>query len=291
MSEATRQIFADWSLPIWLTASIVLTAGIYLRGWLAIRQTRPTQFTGLRLTSFFAGLTVLWLAIGSPMDGFADALLSAHMVEHLLLMSVVPPLLLFGLPSVPLLRGLPAVATSFILGPAIRSPALRRFGHWLITPLVAWLLMNTCFLAWHVPAAYDFALEHENWHAVEHACFLGSSILFWWCLIQPWPTKARALTWGLIFYLVSADVVNTMLSAFLAFCDRPVYVFYLNNPNPFGVSPLQDQVLGAVIMWVFGSLAFLLPAMVIAVRLTGTTPNGTGACSARLTSGAGRLRS
>jgi cytochrome c oxidase assembly factor CtaG len=131
--------------------------------------------------------------------------------------------------------------------------------------------MNTCFLAWHVPAAYDFALEHENWHAVEHACFLGSSILFWWCLIQPWPTKARALTWGLIFYLVSADVVNTMLSAFLAFCDRPVYVFYLNNPNPFGVSPLQDQVLGAVIMWVFGSLAFLLPAMVIAVRLTGTS--------------------
>ena len=276
MSEATRQIFADWSLPIWLTTSIVLTAGIYLRGWLAIRRTRPTQFTGLRLTSFFAGLTVLWLAIGSPMDGFADALLSAHMVEHLLLMSVVPPLLLFGLPVVPLLRGLPAVATSFILGPAIRSPALRRFRHWLITPLVAWLLMNACFLGWHVTAAYDFALEHEDWHDVEHLCFLGSSILFWWVLIQPWPTKARALTWGLIFYLVSADVVNTMLSAFLAFCDRPVYVFYLHQPNPFGVSPLQDQVLGAVIMWVLGSLAFLLPAMVIAVRLTGTghTING-----------------
>jgi putative membrane protein len=98
MSEAIHQILADWSLPIWLTAAIVITAGVYLRGWLAIRRTRPLQFTGLRLGSFFAGLGVLWLAIGSPMDGFADVLLSAHMVEHLLLMSVVPPLLLYGLP-------------------------------------------------------------------------------------------------------------------------------------------------------------------------------------------------
>ena len=72
MSEATHQILADWSLPIWLTAAIVITAAVYLRGWLAIRRTRPLQFTGLRLGSFFAGLGVLWLAIGSPMDGFAD---------------------------------------------------------------------------------------------------------------------------------------------------------------------------------------------------------------------------
>jgi cytochrome c oxidase assembly factor CtaG len=268
MSEATHQIFADWSLPIWLTASILLAAAIYLRGWLAIRRTRPLQFTALRLGSFMAGLGILWLAIGSPMDGFADALLSAHMVEHLLLMSVVPPLLLFGLPVVPFLRGLPAFVIRLI-APAIRSKALRGFGYWLITPLVAWLLMNASFLGWHVPAAYDFALEHEGWHVVEHVCFLASSILFWWCLIRPWPTRNHAPTWGLLFYLVSADVVNTMLSAFLAFCDRPVYVFYVGHPNPFGVSPVQDQILGAVIMWVLGSLTFLIPAMVIIVRLIG----------------------
>jgi cytochrome c oxidase assembly factor CtaG len=135
--------------------------------------------------------------------------------------------------------------------------------------------MNASFLSWHVPAAYDFALEHENWHVVEHVCFLTSSILFWWCLIRPWPTKFQPPTWGILLYLVSADVVNTMLSAFLAFCDRPVYAFYLDHPNPFQVSPLQDQVLGAVIMWVFGSLAFLLPAILIAVRLAGTSARGS----------------
>jgi len=164
---------------------------------------------------------------------------------------------------------LPKVVVLFIIAPLMRSLALRRFGHWLITPLVAWLLMNASFLGWHVPSAYDFALEHENWHVVEHVCFLTSSILFWGCLIRPWPTRTQPPTWGILLYLLSADVVNTMLSAFLAFCDRPVYTFYLDHPNPFQVSPLQDQVLGAVIMWVFGSLAFLLPAMFIAVRLAG----------------------
>jgi cytochrome c oxidase assembly factor CtaG len=269
MSNAVHDILADWSLPIWLTLSILISAAIYLRGWLAIRKTRPVQFSGLRMASFFVGLAVLWLAIGSPMDGLADALLSAHMVEHLLLMSVVPPLLLWGLPVVPLLRGLPVLLRRSIVGPLLRVSWLRRFAHWLTTPVVAWLAMNVAFLGWHVPAAYDFALEHENWHAVEHLCFLFSSILFWWCIVQPWPARKHRLGWGILLYLVSADIVNTMLSAFLAFCGRPVYTYYLNHANPFQVSLLDDQVLGAVIMWVLGSLVFLVPAMILTLRLAG----------------------
>jgi putative membrane protein len=271
MSEATQEIFRDWSLPVWLTASVVLTAAIYFRGWLAIRKTRKAQFTDLRLASFLMGLGVLWLAIGSPMDGFADVLLSAHMIEHLLLMSFVPPLLLYGLPVVPLLRGLPTILIRFVAGPMLRTPFLRRIGHWLVTPVVAWLAMNLAFLGWHVPRAYDFALEHENWHAVEHLCFLASSLLFWWCILRPWPASRHRQRWGILLYLVAADIVNTLLSAFLAFCGRPVYAFYLEHPNPFQVSPLDDQVLGAVIMWVFGSLIFLVPAAVIAMRLAGMT--------------------
>ncbi len=269
MSDAVQDIFRDWSLPVWLTASVLLMAAIYLRGWLALRKTRRSQFNPLRLTSFLAGLAVLWLAIGSPMDGFADALLSAHMIEHLLLMSVVPPLLLYGLPVVPLLRGLPGPLTRVIIGPLLRSRPLRSLGHWLVTPLVAWIAMNGSFLAWHVPSAYDFALEHESWHAFEHICFLFSSLLFWWCVIRPWPAEKHKRDWSLLLYLVAADIVNTLLSAFLAFCGRPVYPFYVTNPNPFHVSPVEDQVLGAAIMWVFGSIIFLLPAMLITLDLVG----------------------
>jgi cytochrome c oxidase assembly factor CtaG len=220
-----------------------------------------------RLAAFLLGLATIWLAIGSPLDGFADALLSAHMVEHLLLMSFVPPLLLLGNPQVPLLRGLPRIVTVRLLGPLLRLKARRALGHFLTTPVVAWLVMNLIFLGWHVPSAYDFALEHECWHDFEHICFLGSSILFWWPLIRPWPTSARYPGWYMLPYLVGADIVNTALSAFLAFCDRPVYSYYLAQPNGFQISPMADQVTGAVIMWVVGSLVFLIPAVSITVSL------------------------
>jgi putative membrane protein len=267
MPPAYQAVFVEWSPPILLTVTLSATALVYTRGWFAIRRTRAVQFPVRRLGFFLLGLAVIWLALASPLDGFADVLLSAHMVEHLLLMSFAPPLLLLGYPVVPLLRGLPRGVTVYFLGPLIRIATLRHLGHFLIAPLVAWLAMNLMFLGWHVPAAYDFALEHEHWHQFEHLCFLGTSILFWWPLIRPWPTRESYAGWLLLLYLVMADIVNTVLSAFLAFCDRPVYSYYLREPNAFDISPLSDQRAGAVVMWVVGSAVFLVPAVVLTVRL------------------------
>src|ERR1700730_1535708 len=164
MPPAYRDIFAEWSPPIVLTGALILCGVIYVRGWVAIRKTRAVQFPWWRPGAFLLGLAVILLAIASPLDGLADALLSAHMVERLLLMSFAPPLLLLGYPVVPLLRGLPRAVTVHLLGPLIRMKALRQLAHILIAPLVAWLAMNLVFLGWHVPAAYDFALENERWH-------------------------------------------------------------------------------------------------------------------------------
>jgi cytochrome c oxidase assembly factor CtaG len=267
MSDAVHEIIADWKLPIWPTLAMVATGVVYVRGWLAIRKTRRAQFGDLRVESFLGGLGLLWIATASPLDGFADSLLTVHMVEHLLLMSAIPMLLLYGLPVVPLLRGLPRSLTRWVVGPLLRMRTLRRFAHWLVMPAIAWLAMNLGYLGWHVPAAYDLALDNETWHGVEHLCFLGTSLLFWWTILRPWPAEKRRSDWGRLVYLALADVVMTMLSGFLTFCDRPVYPYYVNHPNPFGIPVLEDQVMGAVVMWVLGSFAFLVPAMAITIRL------------------------
>jgi putative membrane protein len=267
MSDAARAIFADWSPPIGLTLFVLIAASLYLCGWFAIRRTRAAQFTGVRLSSFLSGVVLLWIVTASPLDGFADKLFTAHMVEHLLLMSAIPMLLLCGLPVVPLLRGLPMPFRRSVVAPLLRLRLLRHFTRWLVSPVIAWLAMNIAYLAWHVPAAYDIALENEPVHAAEHLSFLVTSLLFWWYILRPWPARKRPNNWGSLLYLALADIVMTMLSGFLTFCDRPLYPYYVNHPNPFGLPVVEDQVLGAVIMWVLGSFAFLVPAMIITMRL------------------------
>jgi len=267
MPNETQAIFAAWSPPLGLTVLTCLVSAIYVRGWHAIRKTRPTYFSDTRLMSFLCGMLVLWLSIASPIDGFADVLLSAHMVQHFLLMSVVPPLIVLGAPVVPLLRGLPRGLVKSFLAPIFAWRWLRTMGDFLSAPVVAWLLFNLDFLSWHVPSAYDIALQNEHVHDFEHICFLVTSLLFWWVVVHPWPSRIHSNDWRVLLFLISADLVNTALSAFLAFCNRPVYSYYTTGPNPFHVSPLSDQILGAVIMWVLGSIVFLVPAILITVRL------------------------
>jgi len=272
MATETQTILSEWSLPIGLTLSVIFVSAIYVRGWFAIRKTRPLYFSSARLLCFLSSMAILWLAIASPIDGFADVLLSAHMVQHFLLMSVVPPLILLGAPVVPLLRGLPRWIIRRLIGPLIALRWLRRLGDFLIAPAFAWLAFNLVFLVWHLPGAYDFALRHEDVHDFEHVCFLVTALLFWYVVLHPWPSRARSNSWMILLYLLSADIVNTALSAFLAFCNRPIYQFYIAGPNPFHISALADQIAAGVIMWVLNSTVFLVPAMLLTVQLAGSGP-------------------
>lgn len=269
MSPEIHVIFAAWSPPVGLTVAVIVVAAIYLRGWNAIRKTRPRYFNSTRLACFLGAMSVLWIAIASPIDGFADNLLSAHMVQHFLLMSVVPPLILLAAPVVPMLRGLPKWIVSRFIGRVIALRWVRRTGDFLTTPAIAWLTFNATFLCWHIPAAYDFALRNEHVHDMEHICFLATSLLFWYVVLHPWPSRIGHNSWGVLLFLLSADIVNTALSGFLVFCNRPVYQFYFAAPNPFHVSALADQVAAGVIMWVLNSIVFLVPAMLLTVHLAG----------------------
>jgi cytochrome c oxidase assembly factor CtaG len=197
----------------------------------------------------------------------AELLLQFHMIQHLLLMMVAPPLLLLGAPILPLLRGVPRPFLQHGLGPLIASPALQRLGHFLTHPIVCLVTFTVTNIAWHVPVLYELALRSQFWHEVQHICFLVAALLFWWPVVQPWPSRLRWPRWTIIPYLLLADIQNTALSAFLIFSERVLYPTYSAMPRLWGIAALDDQAAAGAIMWVPGSVIFLVPAGVLAIRL------------------------
>ena len=256
-----------WTWPILPLAGIVATTAIYLRGWAVARRTRPAELPGWRALSFCAGMLAIWLAIASPIDALDDFLLTAHMIQHFILMSVAPPLLVLGAPTVPLLRGLPRGLIKGPLHPLFASRGVQRVFHALSHPALIWLAMNAAYLGWHVPAAFELTFRSAGWHETEHMCFLLTNIAFWWMVLQPWPTHLRWPRWAAIPYLLTADLVNTMISALLTFSGKVLYPSYAAAPRISELSALQDQVAAGSEMWILNSLVFLIPAVAITMQV------------------------
>jgi cytochrome c oxidase assembly factor CtaG len=266
MSPTSQAILSSWSFEPKIALGLAASFIVYLRGWSILHRSSASRFPIWRALAFSGGLVSFWVAIASPLDAFSGFLLSAHMVQHLLLMSVVPPLILLGTPLLPLLRGLPRKFARDGVGPFLIWPALRRTGHALTHPLNCWIVMAVTLCAWHVPAAFDLALRSPAWHKLEHACFFGASLLFWWPVVRPFPSRPHWPLWSVPPYLLAADLLNTALSAILTFSDHVLYRSYLEVPRLFGTTALADQSCAGVIMWVPGSLVFLVPAALIAIE-------------------------
>jgi cytochrome c oxidase assembly factor CtaG/ferredoxin len=266
MEDATDAVIESWSIQLWPTVGLVLLAIVYFRGWLKLRRQVPHRFDGWRLASFLGGVGTVFLALDSPLDTFSNLLLQVHMIQHLMLMMIAPPLLLLGNPFLPLLTGLPRPFVREVIRPFLLWNTCKRFGRWLTNPKVTWILFVVMTLGWHAPPLYELTLRSPTWHIVEHACFLGSSTLFWWPIVQPWPSRPQWPEWAMIPYLLLADVQNTVLSAFLTFSDRVVYPTYGLVPQFPGMNSLSDQHAAGAIMWVPGSIFYLIPAGIMAMR-------------------------
>ena len=263
----SKSFILAWVFPRAAALALEISAIVYWRGWLRIRRTRPAIFPPWRLVCFLSGIASIVVAIASPLDALSDQLLVAHMVQHYILMSIAPPLIVLSAPVVPMLRGLPRWFVRPVLGPLIRTIWLRRFFKLLVTPRVAWVLMNAAYIGWHIPSSYEFALAYWQWHIVEHACFFVTSVLFWWPIIEPWPSHFSGSRWLLLPYLLSADVINTAISALLCFSGRVLYPTYATQSRLFAITPLADQAAAGAFMWVLGSIVFLIPAMYITLKL------------------------
>jgi cytochrome c oxidase assembly factor CtaG len=267
MSPLFDAFFRSWPLSPWLVFSLGLTAGIYLRGWLALHSKNPLRWHAGRLAAFAGGLAMVFLALASPIEPFAALFLRVHMLQHLLLMMAAPPLLWLGAPLFPMLRGFPWQVRTYWVAPLYRSRLLQQFFARLTHPAVALPLYVAATWLWHMPAAYELSLRSNGWHHFQHVCFLGTALLFWFPVVRPYPNHARWSPWLLIPYLIVADVANTVLSALLTFSSQVLYPHYASVPRLGGISALDDQSAAGVLMWVPGSVAFLLPLFSIGVRL------------------------
>jgi putative membrane protein len=234
----------DWEPSVLLGCTALIAA------YVAATRRRPTR----QMCSFFAGVAVLLFAQCSPLDALGDTyLFSAHMIQHLLLLLIVPPLLVLGIPA-------------WLAEQWLASPRIGRAERTLRQPAVAWLLGIGAMYLWHLPALYNAALAHVGVHIVEHLCFIATGVVFWWPVCAPL-ASARYAPLAALLYLFTAAIAGSALGIVLTFASPGLYPAYLTPVDTrgflslirgdWGLSPAVDQQLGGLIMWVPGGLVYL----------------------------------
>lgn len=167
-----------WSLPLPLTSALVLVALVYLRGWGRLRNNSPHLISLWRVAAFMGSLFLLWIVVGSPLSALDHELLTIHMINHLVLMTVAAPLMLAGAPGLVLLQGIPARLGYGLHDLVLRSASLRRIGRLLRHPVFCWLCAAATVIGWHLPAVFQLAMRSHRWHQAEYASFIVAGLLF-----------------------------------------------------------------------------------------------------------------
>jgi len=253
--------------PPLFTLVLIVVALVYSRGWYRLQKAFPKALSGWRVVAFMGGLISTWSAAGSPVAALDHQLLTAHMAQHLLLMTVAAPLILLGAPAIVLLHAFPQHFLRSIQGTFLRWPLVQWFGRIVTHPVFCWLAATAAVIGWHVPSLFELGMQSETWHEIEHVCFLAAGLLFWWPVVQPWPSLARWPEWGIPLYLFIATLPCDALSAFLTFCGRVVYPHYVSEHRLLDISALGDQECAGALMWVWVTFVYLAPAAVITIQM------------------------
>jgi len=238
MAAATTFSWLGGAIHADVVLGIVLFAGAYT--WATLASRRPTPLG--QPIAFFAGCAAMLVALNGPLHDLSDDyLFSAHMVQHLVLTLIVPPLWLAGTPG---------WMIDALVARAARWRAVDAVLHWLTRPLPAFAVYAVALVAWHLPGPYNAALEHHAWHVVEHLVLIGASVLGWWPILSQ-STRLPALPYaGQILYLFVFGIPMTVVAAMVTAAEDALYPHYAAAPRVFDLTPLADQRLGGLIMWV-----------------------------------------
>lgn len=257
---------AAWSVAAWIAAwratewsvwlALALVAVPYAWG---VQRLWHRAGTGRgipvwRAASFAAGTVLLIVALASPLDTMADSLFAAHMTQHMLLIAGVPPLLILGAPL-----------TAFAwLGPLQRlvqplQPVLRRVARVATIPVWAFSAHTAVLWAWHAPPLYQAALLRPALHALEHATLFGTAMLLWWSALRP--AGIRRVGYGIgVLTMLATAMQSGALGALLTMSRTPWYAIGSAGAAAWGLTPLADQQVAGLIMWIPGGLIYTLAA-------------------------------
>ena len=271
--------FWDWSLdpPLVLAADLAVLYRLGCRRTVTPRRTASRQ--RLRDAAFYASMVTLAIALASPIEPLSEQLFWVHMVQHVLLMLVAAPLLVVSRPWVRLWRALPlsgrrGLARALVKDP--RAAPLRTVSRWIGSPAASLALFSIALLGWHIPAAFEATLTSGTVHALEHSAFFLTSVLLFKQVIPSPPLRMRLSEVRRLLYVVAAMTVSWILAVVLALAPEPLYNHYaVLSPRPWGISALADQQLAAGVMWVPGSVTFVIIIFVYIHRWLAPRPSAS----------------
>jgi putative membrane protein len=239
--------WTSWDLHPSVVAGLVLLGALYVnRGGLTIARRHVVSFAG--------ALAVVFLALNGPLHNLSDHyLFSAHMAQHLLLTLVFPPLLLFGCPA-------------DVVRPLLRPRWVMAVGRVVTRPLAAAALFTAPIVIWHVPALYEAALRNHKLHILQHLVFLVTAVIMWWPVLSPVPELPRIPHLLQMLYLFLLGIPMSVTGALITLSEAVLYPFYAAAPRVGGLSPLEDQQIGGLLMWVLGGLMLWIVMTVIWFR-------------------------
>jgi putative membrane protein len=258
--QNTTELLRAWTFEPGVVAPLVTSAVLYVLGIARLRRRSPRSIRRSDIAYFWLGWAALVFALVSPVHAWGSVLFSAHMTQHELLMLIAAPLLVLGRPLVPFLWALPKSW-------AITLARWSKLGPWekiwrtISNPVVAWLLHALVLWAWHAPLLFQATLENESVHALQHASFLFSALLFWWAVIHG---RQRALGFGLaVLYMFTTALHSGLLGALLTFANSVWYPAYADRTAAWGLTPLEDQQIGGLIMWIPAGLVYIAAGLAL----------------------------
>jgi putative membrane protein len=265
---APHDLWHAWAAAPGVLIGCLVAVILYVRGVRAVRRRAGTRLVApWRVRCFALAIAALLAALVSPLDALAGSLFSAHMVQHLLLVMVAAPLLVLADPMTAMLWALAPGARRSVGSWWRRRRVLRAAWRIVSSAAGAWLLHVAALWMWHVPSLYDGAVADGTVHVLEHVTFLVTALLFWWV---PFRAHGRRIGAGTaLFYLFGAVLQGTILGALLALARHPLYAAHLGTTRAWGLTPLEDQQLAGLLMWVpagFVYLAALIPLALRALR-------------------------